>query len=195
MENFDPPLLTPTTGLIAANIVVYFTVAILGKSFVTINQSLLILLGQANFLVYSGWYWQLFTSLFIHVNIVHLTGNMVFLYLFGVAVERIFNKSEYLLVYFSSGFLGNLFSLMLGLNSVSAGASGAIFGLFGAYVIYTRREGKQSVIGALIYVLFFLMLGLGMNVNILAHLGGSIGGLIAGYLISKRRLNGYVGLQ
>ncbi|MEM2896245.1 MAG: rhomboid family intramembrane serine protease, partial [Candidatus Bathyarchaeia archaeon] len=70
--------------------------------------------------------------------------------------------------------------------AVSAGASGAIFGLFGACVVYIRKAIKQSILGALIYSFYIFMITMGANVNFLSHFGGLIVGLITGYLKAKR---------
>jgi len=150
---------------------------------------MLILYGQVNGLVlYAGWYWQLLTSMFVHVSIVHLAGNMLFLLIFGLRAEDMFTTTEYASVYLLSGLMGNLLSLVfLPLNVPSAGASGAIFGVFGACIIYSRRTLRQSIMGALIYAFFLLMLSSGPNVNILAHMGGLGMGLLIGYLIAAKR--------
>jgi len=70
---------------------------------------------------------------------------------------------------------------------VSAGASGAIFGLFGACTIYIKRAVGQSIIGALLFSFFLLMMSSGGNVNNLAHLGGLVAGLLVGYALASRR--------
>jgi membrane associated rhomboid family serine protease len=67
------------------------------------------------------------------------------------------------------------------------GASGAIFALFGACVIYGRRSVRQSILGALVYAFFLFFINTGEGVNILAHLGGLVFGLFLGYLIATRR--------
>jgi rhomboid protease GluP len=136
----------------------------------------------------NGWFWQLFTAMFVHVNIIHLLGNMFFLLIFGLRAEELFKIQEYLLIYFLSGLAGNLLTLLFGISAPpSAGASGAIFGLFGACTIYIRRAFGQSLIGALLYSFFFLMISAGENVNNLAHLGGLVVGLLIGYALATMR--------
>jgi rhomboid protease GluP len=104
-----------------------------------------------------------------------------------------FNIQEYLLIYFLSGLAGNLLSLAFGPYSapgipfVSAGASGAIFGMFGACTIYVRRAIGQSIISALLYSFFLLIISMGLNVNVLAHLGGLVVGLLIGYALAATR--------
>jgi len=180
----------PTYIIIALNMVVYVYTSMIGGDFITTGDSVIWMYGQVNYFVtYYGWYWQLFTAMFVHVNIMHLLGNMFFLLIFGFRAEELFAVQEYLLIYFSSGLVGNLLTLLLGPSVVSAGASGAIFGLFGACIIYFRRAIGQSIIGALMYAFFLLMISSGSNVNYLAHLGGLVVGLLIGYgLAAKRRV-------
>lgn len=173
--------------LIAANVIVYAYTSLVGGNFMETSEYVRQQYGQVNFLVLNGWYWQLFTAMFVHVSIVHLAGNMLFLLIFGLRAEDLFAVHEYFLIYFLSGLAGNLLTLLLGPNMVSAGASGAIFGLFGACMIYIRRTLGQSIIGALIFSFFLLLINSGAGVNNLAHLGGLVAGLVAGYALAVTR--------
>ncbi len=178
----------PTYVLIALNIAVYIFTSVKSGDFLTMYDSVLAFYGQYNRLVLEqGWYWQLFTSMFVHVNIVHIAGNMLFLLIFGLRAEEMFDLKEYLLIYLLSGLVGNLLTLLYGLDMVSAGASGAIFGVFGAVAIYARRVYQQPIMGALVYAFFMLVLTLGTNVNIFAHLGGLAIGLMTGYVFAALR--------
>ena len=184
----------PTYIIIALNIIFYVCTSIIGGDFITTGDSAILLFGQVNyFVIYYGWYWQLFTSIFVHVSIVHLLGNMFFLLIFGLRAEELFSLKEYLLIYFLSGLAGNLLSLAFGPYSapgipfVSAGASGAIFGVFGACIIYVRRAVGQSIITALMYAFFLFMINIGPGVNFLAHLGGLAVGLLIGYALAATR--------
>lgn len=179
----------PTLVIIALNVIVYVYTSLQGGNFLETNYEMLLQYGQANyFVLYHGWYWQLLTAMFVHVNIMHLLGNMFFLLVFGFRAEELFKLSEYLLIYFASGLAGNLLSLLFGpFAPPSAGASGAIFGMFGACIIYVRRAIGSSIVGALLYAFFLLMANVGPNVNVLAHLGGLAVGLLIGYLLAARR--------
>jgi len=179
----------PTYILIALNIIVYFYTSVIGGNFMQTNIEMILLYGQVNvFVLQYGWYWQLFTAMFVHVNIMHIVGNMLFLLIFGLRAEEMFSIREYLLIYFLGGLAGNLLSLLFGpLAPPSAGASGAIFGMFGASIIYIRRVFHQSIITALLYAFFLLIINLAPNVNYLAHLGGLAVGLAIGYLLATRR--------
>jgi membrane associated rhomboid family serine protease len=125
--------------------------------------------------------------MFIHASIFHLVGNMLFLLIFGLRGEEMFSLPEFLTVYITGGLFGNVLSLVFGPDFISVGASGAIFALFGAAVIYGRRSVRQSILGALVYAFFLFFINTGDNVNILAHLGGLVFGLMLGYFIATRR--------
>jgi rhomboid protease GluP len=87
-----------------------------------------------------------------------------------------------------SGLSGSLLTLFLmSPYTLSAGASGAIFGMYGAGIIYMRKTVGQSIVGALLYAFLLLMLSTGAGVNIVAHFGGLATGLIIGYALAKSR--------
>ena len=182
----------PTYILIALNIAFYVYTSVAGGDFLNTSDSMILRYGQVNgFVIYNGWYYQLFTSMFVHANIAHIAGNMLFLLIFGLRGEEMFSLPEYLLIYFIGGLTGNLLSLwLMPLYVPSVGASGAIFALFGAVAVYARRSISQSIIGALIYVFFLFLISTGPDVNIFAHLGGIIAGLLIGYVLATRRKPG-----
>ena len=178
--------------MIALNSIVYAITAIMSLNPLTIDNHILSLFGQWNArILYDGWYWQLFTSLFIHANLLHILGNMFFLLIYGIRAEDLFSNFRYLTIYFVSGLSGNLLSLLMGPDVVSVGASGAIFGLFGATIIYMRKSIGQSIIGALIYASYLFIFNIGEGVNLLAHLGGLGAGLLIGYALAQKRRPSY----
>ena len=180
--------LTPTTFLVAVNILVYVYTSVVGGNFIQTEYSVLLQFGQANSNVLSGSYWQLLTSIFVHVDISHIALNMLFLIIFGLRAEELFTTEEYFFVYMFSGLSGSLLTLFLmAPNTVSAGASGAIFGMYGAGIIYTRKTFGQSIIGALLYAFLLLIMSTGAGVNVVAHFGGLAAGLIIGYALAKSR--------
>jgi len=179
----------PTYILIALTIAFYVYTSWQGGNFLNTHIDMILLYGQVNSLViYSGQYYQLFTSMFVHANIAHLAGNMLFLLIFGLRSEEMFSLPEYLSIYFLGGLTGNLLSLLLlPIGVPSVGASGAIFAMFGAATIYARRTLRQSIIGALIFAFFLLFLSSGPGVNNFAHIGGLVTGLLIGYLLATKR--------
>lgn len=182
------PKLTPTIFLVAVNIVVYILTSVIGGDFIETNTSALLQYGQYNHSVWNGSYWQLLTSIFVHVDIIHIALNMLFLIIFGLRAEELFTTEEYFTVYMLSGISGSLLTLLImPIYTLSAGASGAIFGMYGAGIIYMRKTFGQSILGALIYSFLLLILTSGTNVNIVAHFGGLAAGLIIGYALAKSR--------
>ena len=177
----------PTYILITLNVLAYIYTSVVGGNFVTTSDSMVLTYGQVNAFVFQGAYWQLFTSIFVHATIAHLLGNMLFLLIFGLRGEEMFSLPEFLGIYFIGGLAGNVLSLAFGPMFISVGASGAIFSMFGACVIYARRSVRQSILGALVYAFFLLFISAGPGVNDLAHVGGLVFGLLIGYLIATRR--------
>jgi Uncharacterized membrane protein (homolog of Drosophila rhomboid) len=184
----------PTIILIAINVAIYIAGAIAGGNALYTGEPTILQWGQVNASVlYNGAYYQLFTSMFIHASIFHLVGNMLFLFIFGLRGEEIFSLPEYLAVYLVGGLVGNVVSLAFGVGNlpydpfISVGASGAIFAMFGACIIYVRRSIRQSIIGAFVYGFFLLLFSTGPGVNDLAHFGGLLLGLLLGYIIASTR--------
>ena len=176
----------PTYILITLNVLAYIYTSVVGGNFVTTSDSMVLTYGQVNAFVFQGAYYQLFTSIFVHATIAHLLGNMLFLLIFGLRGEEMFSLPEFLGIYFIGGLAGNVLSLAFGPMFISVGASGAIFSMFGACVIYARRSVRQSILGALVYAFFLLFISAGPGVNDLAHVGGLVFGLLIGYLIATR---------
>src|SRR5271157_83538 len=177
----------PTFILVAANVGVYALTSILSGSLTTSDQ-IILGFGQINSLVWHGQVWRLLTAMFIHADITHIAGNMLFLLIFGLRAEDMFDIEEYLSIYFLSGLAGGLLTLALGFSDIpSIGASGAIFGVLGATLIFARRSIGQSIFSALIYAFFLFLLNVGPDVNIFAHLGGLGAGLLIGYSLAAFR--------
>jgi rhomboid protease GluP len=179
----------PTIILIAVNVAVYIYTSILSGNAFNTSQYVTMQWGQWNYAVFHGYYYQLLTSMFVHASIAHIGGNMLFLFIFGLRGEEMFSLPEYLGIYLGGGLAGNLLSLSFGpFAPPSVGASGAIFALFGAIVIFSRRSVRQSILGALVYAFFlFFISSASPDVNFLAHLGGLGFGLLVGYWLGTRR--------
>lgn len=167
--------------LIIVNIIIFILMYIFGKG--SYDTNTLIKFG-ANYIPYtkSGEYYRLITSAFLHIGELHLFFNMYALYVIGREIEQFFGRMKYILIYFFSAIMGSLFTLTLSPeNTVSAGASGAIFGLFGAmlYFGFTYRGyiGKSIINQILPVVLINLFIGLTTpGIGNAAHIGGLIGG-------------------
>jgi rhomboid protease GluP len=173
--------------LITLNIIFYIYGAVIGGNAFVTSDSVISVLEQNNRLVLEqGFYHQLFTSMFIHASIMHLVGNLIFLLIFGLRSEEMFSLPEYLGIYFIGGLTGNLLTLAYGLNYASVGASGAIFALLGACIIYDRKSTQRSIISALVFAFIIFVINMGENVNLLAHFGGLLFGLITGYILASK---------
>ena len=171
-----------TLVLITINVMAYFIIN------VGLGQDYVILLSQINVNVYEGEVYRLFTAMFLHADLLHLFNNMIFLFLFGIGIESNYRRIEYIVIYFMSGFIGNLFSLfLLPINVISLGASGCVFGLIGAAIMSYIRYDKSAVLFGAIYLMFFLFQSIGPEINIWAHLFGGLFGLLFGYLINKNK--------
>jgi rhomboid protease GluP len=132
-------------------------------------------------------YWRLFTAMFLHFGLLHLALNMYGLYLFGTLVEQGLGTRRFIAIYLLSGLLASAASFAFGKPvELSAGASGAIFGVLGAWVAYNYRRRsmgyhRANLQGAYMLILINLVLGFSglLPVDNFAHLGGLISGAIA----------------
>ena len=129
-------------------------------------------------------YWRLITSGFLHENFIHIGFNMYLLYLLGMMLEPAIGSVRFAAIYFTALLIGS-FGVVFSTSAPSLGASGAIFGLMGAAVVELRSRGlsvQQSGIGGLIVINLILSFTLA-NISVGAHIGGLIGGFLAGLAI------------
>lgn len=139
-------------------------------------------------LVKSGEVYRLISYMFLHAGIFHIFFNMYSLYIVGPQVENFFGKWKFLLIYMISGITGGLLSVALNGEIISVGASGAIFGLFGAllYFGYNYRGYIGSIIKSQILpiVIYNLLLGFFISgIDMWGHVGGLIGGIITANML------------
>ncbi|MEB7772807.1 rhomboid family intramembrane serine protease [Kurthia gibsonii] len=166
--------------LIGMNLVVYLLGLIPG-----IGNNLYALGIAYNYSISQGEYWRLITAMFLHGGFLHLLFNMFGLYVFGAELEQLAGKLRFFSIYFISGLLANVATYVVEpLNYASLGASGAIFGIFGAYlalVYHTRKilpQLKQLIIP--LVAISVIMTFVQSNINITAHLVGLAVGFILG---------------
>ena len=176
-----------TYGLLVINIVLFLITAIDCSDLFNISTSTIYKFGGlVNITSTSNLsdYLRIFTSGFLHAGIIHLAFNMYALYVIGPQLESFFGKVKYAIIYVGSIIFGNLLSLLfLQGNYISCGASGAIFGLLGSLVYfgYHYRVYLSDVIRSQIIPLIVINLLLGVlisGINIVAHVGGLIGGVL-----------------
>ena len=187
---FSPKKIVITNILRLACLVMYLVLAIGGRNLWEINASTLVKFGANNLhLVKQGELWRLVTCAFLHVNIIHLILNMYALFLIASQVENFIGKYKFIFVYIISIISASLFSLVFqGEFVVSAGASGAIFGLMGAllyfgyhYRLYLNGVVKNQIIPI---ILLNLLIGyLATGIDNAAHIGGLIGGFLASMVV------------
>lgn len=168
--------------LIGINLIVYLLMYILGKGAYD-NATLVNFGALVGSYVKQGELWRLITAGFIHIGIFHLMFNMYALYIIGQQIESFYGKTKYLAIYFGSLIIASLLSMLFHVDVISAGASGAIFGLLGAllYFGYHYRIYLGTVIRSQILPIIILNLSLGFvlpGIDNAAHIGGLIGGIL-----------------
>ncbi len=174
---FSPKKPVVTYALIVINILVYLYMTFYDP---TMGYTL----SNIRFEVQNGQIYRLFTCMFVHVDITHLLLNMYALFILGPQVEKYYGRFRYASIYIISGLLGSLFScVFMASNAYSMGASGAIFGLLGsiAYFTYYYRATIQGLLRSQVIPVIAINLLLGFmipNVDIMAHIGGLIGGVL-----------------
>lgn len=142
-----------------------------------------------------GEVWRLFTSMFLHIGLAHLAFNAYALFIFGLEMERLYGSDRFLVIYVLSGLFGSLVSFASrGPNVLSAGASGAIFGIIGmelAFFLMHRdifgQFGRQRLMNTLFIIGLNLVFGFTVpGIDNLAHLGGLVAGFGLGYGLAPR---------
>lgn len=156
------------------------------------NTFILILFGaKYTPLILEGQWWRLITPMFLHIGIIHLLMNSMALYFLGTTVERIFGRFRFLFIFLLAGFMGNVASFVFSPQSISAGASGGIFGLFGALLFFGLVHPRPffRTMGANIITLvgINLLIGFLPGIDFAGHLGGLVGGFLAAAIVSLPR--------
>jgi membrane associated rhomboid family serine protease len=191
------PVAFVTPALLAINIAVFLVMVIAGVPIMDPAPAGLIRWG-ADFgpLVTQGQWWRILTAAFVHVGLLHLAFNMWALLNAGVFVERLFGNTRFFTVYLLSAVGGNLASLVWQPHTVAAGASGAIFGIYGALIAFLVVQHKSippaavASLGrnALAFVGYNILFGLNpaSHIDMAAHLGGLLTGLLGGCALAYR---------
>ena len=168
-----------TYALIVLNIMVYLFMVLYD-----VDGTYFYALANNYEFVQNGQIYRLLTSMFLHSDIIHIACNMYALYILGPQVERYYGKTKFLLIYLLSGLLGSIFSCaFMSADTISIGASGAIFGLLGsiAYFTYYYRATLQGLLRSQVVPVILLNLAIGFmvpGIDISGHIGGLIGGIL-----------------
>lgn len=187
-----------TTVLIGINLVVFLWLAWQQQSLMmnTGADALAILHVGGNFNPYTlgDQPWRLLTSMFLHYGVIHLLVNMYGLYALGAGLEPAIGTPRFLLVYFCCGLASGFASLLFNVYTISAGASGALFGLYGyrlgAEVIgsfHDRQQLRTVFINFVIFVAINIFFTMRLNVDLAGHIGGCIAGVILSVFHFKLR--------
>ncbi|KAF2081827.1 rhomboid family intramembrane serine protease [Flavobacterium sharifuzzamanii] len=143
----------------------------------------------------NGQWWRLLTNIFLHGGLIHLVSNMFGLLFIGLFIEPVLGKTKYLVVYLITGILASCASIWWHEATVSIGASGAIFGLYGLFLSLLLRNvfppdfSKTFLTTTLIFIGYNLIMGLAGGIDNAAHIGGLLSGFIIGIIISKSMKN------
>ena len=187
--NLSKSNLSVTYSIMAINIIVFVLMAVNGVSVFEPTTIDLVNWG-ANYapLSFTGDWWRLISCVFVHIGIMHLLFNMYALYMVGAFLEPMLGKLRYIVAYLCTGVFASIVSLWWHQEPlVSAGASGAIFGMFGVFLalLSTNLIPKQVRKGLLqsmaILVVYNLVYGMKSGVDNSAHVGGLLSGLVIGY--------------
>ena len=177
--NYGKPFMTYI--LMVINIIMFIILELNGGS--TNLPTLIVYGAKYNPAIIDGEWWRFVSSMFLHIGYIHLFMNMLALYYLGTLIEKIYGSVRFLGIYFLSGIAGSLLSFVLSTN-VSAGASGALFGMFGALLffginnkkIFFKTFGKSVILILIINISFGYLIP---QIDMGAHIGGLIGGFIA----------------
>lgn len=172
-----------TIGLIAIMVLIYGAMTLVGGS---TNVNVLITFGaKLNALIQQGEWWRLVTPMFLHIGFTHILMNMITLYFVGMQIEAAFGHTRFLVLFLVAGVGGNVASFCFS-NSLSAGASTAIFGLFGAFMMLGESFWQNPVIRQLTQT-FLAFVVMNILFDLFApeiDLAGHLGGLAAGFLVA-----------
>ena len=142
--------------------------------------------------VLNGDWWRLFTAMFLHGGLMHIVSNLFTLFFIGLFAESILGVKRFTIVYILSGLGCSLASIYWHDNTVSVGASGAIFGLFGAVIALNLMKSLSKkidltfLIMSSVFIGYNLLMGLFTNADNAGHLGGLFSGFIIGIILSPK---------
>ena len=175
------------------NILIFIFMVLSGLGLISFRAEDLLAWG-ANFKpsTLNGEWWRLITNTFLHGGLMHLFANMYGLLFVGIFLEPRIGKIRYALIYLGTGIIASIGSIWWHEATVSVGASGAIFGLYGVFLailltkVFPKGFSKAFLISTLVFVGFNLLMGLTGGIDNAAHIGGLASGFVTGLLISSQ---------
>lgn len=181
-----------TVTLVAIQVLVYIMMTLAGGS---TNSAVLVRFGALQpALLQAGQWWRLVTPVFVHIGFTHLLINSITLYFIGLYIEQLFGHWRMSVIYFVSAVTGNLWSAYWLPNGLAAGASTAIFGLFGAFLMLgesfrenpaIRQLSRQFLILVLLNVATDLFVP---GIDLAGHIGGLLGGFLMAYVVAAPKI-------
>lgn len=180
-----------TPILLHLNVLIFLVMALAGFGIISFHGDDLLNWG-ANYRPYTieGQWWRLLTNTFLHGGLIHLIANMYGLLFVGIFLEPILGRTRYLVVYITTGILASIASIWWYEATVSVGASGAIFGLYGFFIallllkVFPPDFSKVFLVSSSIFVGFNLLMGFTGEIDNAAHIGGLLSGFILGVFLS-----------
>ncbi|HEY2584071.1 MAG TPA: rhomboid family intramembrane serine protease [Mucilaginibacter sp.] len=177
-----------TPIIIDLNLLVFIAMVCSGLGFISFNGMDLLKWG-ANYrpLVNKGEYWRLLTNTFLHGGLMHVLLNMYGLFFVGIFLEPLMGRSKYATAYICTGIIASIASAWWHPATISVGASGAIFGMYGVFLallttsLFPPDFKKSFLVSTSIFVGYNLLYGLTGGIDNAAHIGGLLSGLLIGY--------------
>jgi membrane associated rhomboid family serine protease len=175
-----------TKVLIGINVAVYLVTLAQGGTIGRAGGDLYARWALYGPLVADGEWWRLITATFLHASLIHLAFNMLFLWWMGAPLEEAIGRGRFLLLYLVSGLAGSAGALLLTPNGVTVGASGAVYGILGAALVFERQ--RNYVLGGAALTILILNLAITFvipGISIGGHLGGLVGGALGALALSR----------
>ncbi|BAU27340.1 rhomboid protease GluP [Aneurinibacillus soli] len=187
-----------TYAILAVIIVIFLAMEALGGSQ---NEQVLVAFGaKYNPLILAGEWWRFVTPIFLHIGFMHILFNGVALYSLGAMTERLYGSGRFFVIFMLAGISGVVASFVFSTH-MSAGASGALFGLFGALLYFGMQDRTmyKRVFGSNVLVLLGINLAIGLLspglIDNYAHLGGLCGGFLAAATVGMPGRRAQIGVR
>lgn len=198
-ENFTPAaeqndslfkLMPATLCIIAINLLVFAAMVVKGVNiFEPTSMDIYNWGGNMRLYTLGGDWWRLITNVFVHIGIVHILCNMYGLFYIGSLLEPMLGRTRYVVAYLCTGILASLVSIWWSADRISAGASGAIFGMYGLFLALLTTKlihpdiRKSLMQSSAVFIGYNLLYGLKGGVDNSAHIGGLVSGFVFGYVL------------
>jgi rhomboid protease GluP len=179
-----------TPLIIDLNLLIFMLMVCSGMGFLSFTAPELMKWG-ANYrpVTMHGQWWRLLTNTFLHGGLMHVLLNMYGLMFVGMLLEPRLGRNRFVIVYLLTGIIASIASIWWHVATVSVGASGAIFGMYGAFFallttnIFPKKQKKAFLLSTSVFIGYNLLFGLTGGIDNAAHIGGLLSGLLIGYVL------------